>query len=151
MNHRESTIQFLLFCYVSLLGGLRGVLMYFIFIFYVETNLCKCIVLFQYNNITHLPKASFGHLPVIFHINMAHNQIHNVSVRAFEGLLQVLMINMSYNNISFIPNGALQGRWRSELVLWFFKLFCSKLFFVECSLLNVDSSLNSYKNNFLIF
>lgn len=70
----------------------------------------KLTILFQANNITELPKAAFGHLPVIFEINMANNQISNISVRAFEGLLQVLLINMTHNNISHIPNGALQGR-----------------------------------------
>lgn len=45
----------------------------------------------------------------MFELNLANNQINNVSSRAFEGLLQLLTLNLTNNNISYIPNGAFQN------------------------------------------
>lgn len=58
---------------------------------------------------TQLGKAAFGRLPIVFELNLANNQIHNINNRAFEGLLQLLTLNLTKNNISYIPNGAFQG------------------------------------------
>lgn len=45
----------------------------------------------------------------MFELNLANNQIWNVSTRAFEGLLQLLTLNLTGNKLSHIPNGAFQG------------------------------------------
>ena len=58
---------------------------------------------------TELRKAAFGHLPIVFELNLADNRIERVSVRAFEGLLQLLTLNLTNNKIGHIPNGAFQG------------------------------------------
>lgn len=66
-------------------------------------------MIFQDNCLTKLEKAAFGHLPIVFELNLANNKIDNVTSRAFEGLLQLLTLNLTDNNISYIPNGAFQG------------------------------------------
>ena len=43
----------------------------------------------DHNNFTRLERKSFGRLPVVFNLTLAHNQINNISMNAFEGLLQV--------------------------------------------------------------
>lgn len=58
---------------------------------------------------TELNKGAFGRLPIVFELNLADNQIHNISKRAFEGFLQLLTLNLTNNNISHIPNGAFQS------------------------------------------
>ena len=58
---------------------------------------------------TELSKAAFGKLPIVFELNLADNQIGNVSERAFEGLLQLLTLNLTNNNLRHIPNGAFRG------------------------------------------
>lgn len=45
----------------------------------------------------------------MFELNVADNQIQNVSTRAFEGLLQLLTLNLTNNRLTRIPNGAFQG------------------------------------------
>ena len=37
---------------------------------------------------------------------MSHNNISNVSLNAFEGLLQLILVDLSNNNLTFIPPGA---------------------------------------------
>ena len=58
---------------------------------------------------TSLNKAAFGRLPIVFELNLANNQIRNISQRAFEGLLQLLTLNLTNNEITHIPNGAFRG------------------------------------------
>lgn len=48
-------------------------------------------------------------MPVVFELNLASNNIHNVTVKAFEGLLQLLVLNLKNNNLTRIPNGAFTG------------------------------------------
>jgi Leucine-rich repeat (LRR) protein len=57
-----------------------------------------------------LPKGAFGRLPIVFELQLSHNNMNNISVRAFEGLLQLLTLNLSYNSIETIPNGAFQSK-----------------------------------------
>lgn len=59
---------------------------------------------------TKLEKGAFGRLPVVFELNLAHNNINNITSRAFDGLIQILTLNLTNNNITHIPNGALQGK-----------------------------------------
>lgn len=63
----------------------------------------------QNNNLTTLNRASFGNLPVVFSLNLAYNQVDSISVRAFDGLLQLLVLNLTSNRLTYIPNGAFQG------------------------------------------
>lgn len=48
-------------------------------------------------------------LPIVFELNLAGNNINNVTVKAFDGLLQLLVLNLTNNNLTRIPNGAFQG------------------------------------------
>lgn len=45
----------------------------------------------------------------MFELNLANNRISNVSIRAFEGLLQLLTLNLTSNKLTHIPNGAFQS------------------------------------------
>lgn len=58
---------------------------------------------------TTLKRGAFGVMPVVFELNLAKNNIRNVSVQAFEGLLQLLVLNLTSNSLTRIPNGAFQG------------------------------------------
>ena len=46
----------------------------------------------DYNNFTVLPKKAFGRLPVVFNLTLSYNQINNISMGAFEGLLTLVML-----------------------------------------------------------
>lgn len=50
-------------------------------------------------------------MPVVFELNLAHNQIGNLTEKTFDGLLQMLNLNLSHNNLTHVPNGVFQGWW----------------------------------------
>lgn len=58
---------------------------------------------------TVLNRGAFGRLPVVFSLDLSHNEIYNVTPRAFDGLLQLLSLNMTANKLKDIPNGAFQS------------------------------------------
>ena len=45
---------------------------------------------------------------MVFNLSLSHNQIHNISLNAFEGLLQLINLDLSENNLTYIPPGAFQ-------------------------------------------
>jgi Leucine-rich repeat (LRR) protein len=48
-------------------------------------------------------------MPGLFEVNLHDNQINNISIKAFDGLLQLLALNLSKNEIRTIPNDAFYG------------------------------------------
>jgi len=59
------------------------------------------------NNITTLPKAALGRLPIVFTLLLSNNSISTIEYKAFDGLLQLLHLDLSQNALKTIPVGAL--------------------------------------------
>ena len=62
----------------------------------------------SYNNLTRIGKHGFGSLSA-FIIDLSHNNISDIALSAFEGLLYLVTLRLNNNNLHDIPIGGFKG------------------------------------------
>ena len=62
-----------------------------------------------HNQIATLDRQAFGHLPIVFDVQLQYNNIQEVQSLAFDGLLQLLALNVSHNRITKLPTDVFTG------------------------------------------